>query len=154
MNLSIVDSSIIKFMKRWSLPALRDSFAVIFIWFGMLKVIGISPAEMLVIETVKWMPFFSPDTWVVIIGLWEVLIGILFLFQSTTRIAIALLALQMIGTFLPLFILPEVTFQPGKVPYAPTLEGQYIIKNLLIISGALVLGSSVKGRPYSESKIR
>ena len=49
----------------------------------------------------------------------------------------------MFGTFLPLFILPEITFQEGGVPYLPTMEGQYIIKNLLIIAGALVVGGRV-----------
>ena len=61
----------------------------------------------------------------------------------TIRIAIVLLALQMVGTFMPLIVLPEVTFQAGLLPYAPTMEGQYIIKNLLIISGALVIGGTV-----------
>ncbi|MGH2587381.1 MAG: hypothetical protein ACRDJE_20895, partial [Dehalococcoidia bacterium] len=60
-------------------------------------------------------------------------------------VAIALLALQMVGTFLPLVFLPGVTFQPGGVPYAPTLEGQYIIKNLVLIGGALVIGATVRG---------
>ena len=92
------------------------------------------------------MPFFSADTWVAIIGWWEVAIGVTFLFHKTLRIAIALLAMQMVGTFLPLFVAPGVTFQPGRFPYAPTLEGQYIVKNLLIISGALVVGGTVRQR--------
>jgi hypothetical protein len=50
----------------------------------------------------------------------------------------------MVGTFLPLVILPEVTFQPGRIPYAPTLEGQYIVKNLLIISVAMVIGGTMR----------
>lgn len=52
----------------------------------------------------------------------------------------------MVGTFLPLFMLPGVTFQPGRVPYAPTMKGQYIVKNLLIISAALVVGGTVRRR--------
>ena len=78
-------------------------------------------------------------------GTWEVVIGLSFLFRRTVRIAIALLALQMVGTLLPLFMLPEVTFQEGRFPYGPTMEGQYIIKNLLIISAALVIGGAVRG---------
>lgn len=133
-------------MRRWSVPALRFSLAVIFIWFGVLKPLGLSPAAPLVKSTVAWMPFFSADTWVAIIGWWEVAIGVTFLFHKTLRIAIALLAMQMVGTFLPLFVAPGVTFQPGRFPYAPTLEGQYIVKNLLIISGALVVGGTVRQR--------
>ena len=80
------------------------------------------------------------------IGWWEVVIGVTFLFRKTVRLAIALLALQMVGTFMPLVILPHVTFQAGRIPYAPTMEGQYIIKNLLIISAALVVGGTVRQR--------
>jgi uncharacterized membrane protein YkgB len=74
-----------------------------------------------------------------IIGWWEVLIGLTFLFRNTTRIAIGLLFLQMLGTFMPLLFLPEITFQNGNY-LLPTLEGQYIIKNVMIISAALVVG--------------
>jgi uncharacterized membrane protein YkgB len=139
-----VDRALDRFMRRWGLRALRLSLAVIFIWFGLLKPLGLSPAAPLVKATVDWMPLLSPDGWLAVIGWWEVLIGITFLFQGTVRIAIALLALQMVGTFLPLVILPGVTFQPGHVPYAPTMEGQYIVKNLLIIAAALVMGGTAR----------
>lgn len=137
-----LDSTIDRFMRRWGLRALRVSLAVIFIWFGLLKPLGLSPAAPLVRATVDWMPLLSADAWVALIGWWEVLIGVTFLFQRTVRIAIALLALQMAGTFMPLVLLPGITFQ--HVPYAPTMEGQYIIKNLLIISAALVLGGTAR----------
>lgn len=133
-------------MRRWGVAALRLSLGVIFIWFGVLKPLGLSPAAPLVRATVGWMPLLSPDAWVAIIGWWEVLIGVTFLFHRTTRIAIALLALQMAGTFLPLIMLPHVTFQAGHVPYVPTMEGQYIIKNLIIIAAALVIGGTVRER--------
>jgi hypothetical protein len=68
----------------------------------------------------------------------------MFLFRSTLRFAIGLLALQMVGTFMPLVMLPSVTFQDGRVPYALTLEGQYIVKNLVIISAAMVIGGTVR----------
>lgn len=71
-------------------------------------------------------------------------IGVTFLFRSTIRIGIPLLAFQMVGTFMPLLLLPDVVFQAGHAPYAPSLEGQYIIKNLLIISAALVVGGTVR----------
>ncbi|MFO7847192.1 hypothetical protein [Rhodohalobacter sp.] len=138
------DRRIAESMNRIGLPALRISLGIIFIWFGILKTIGLSPAEGLVLATVDWMPIFTAETWLVIIGWWEVIIGICFLFKSTLRIAIGLLAMQMAGTLLPLFILTEVTFQTGAFPYAPTIEGQYIIKNLLIISAAIVIGGTVR----------
>jgi uncharacterized membrane protein YkgB len=139
-----LDRTISTMMRRWGVPALRVSLAIIFVWFGILKPLGLSPAGPLVKATVAWMPFFDPDTWLAIIGWWEVAIGLTFLTRKTSRMAIGLLAMQMVGTFLPLAILPDVTFQPGHVPYAPTIEGQYIIKNLLIISAAMVLGGTVR----------
>lgn len=138
------DRRITAFMRRWGIPALRYSLAVIFIWFGILKPLGMSPAADVVKATVRWMPRLSPDGWLAVIGWWEVAIGVTFLFKHTVRLAIALLALQMIGTFMPLVMLPEVTFQPGRIPYAPTIEGQYIIKNLLIISAAMAVGGRVR----------
>ncbi len=141
-----IDQRIAGFMRRWGGWALRTSLAVIFVWFGVLKPYGLSPAEELLKRTVAWMPFLTPDGWLAVIGWWEVAIGATFLFRKTIRLAIALLALQMAGTFIPLVMLPEVTFQPGRFPYAPTIEGQYIIKNLLIISAALVVGGTVRGR--------
>jgi uncharacterized membrane protein YkgB len=130
-----------RFMKHWAVPMVRASFAVIFIWFGILKPLRLSPAEGLILITVDWMPLLEPEQWLHVIGWWEVVIGIAFLFKKTTKIAIALLYLQLVGTFLPLFILPEITFQDGQV-YQPTLEGQYIIKNLMILSAALVVGGT------------
>lgn len=134
-----IDPVIARFMNRWSNTAIRISFGIIFIWFGILKPFNLSSAESLLRATVVWLPFGSPDFWVIVIGWWEVAIGVTFLFQKTTRIAIALLFLQMFGTFLPLFLLPEITFQNGNI-LTPSLEGQYIIKNVMIISAALVLG--------------
>lgn len=145
-NFDNIDQYISDFMEVWGTRALRYSLAIIFIWFGILKPLGVSPAAELVRNTVDWIPVFSPQVWVDIIGWWEVLIGITFLFRKTIRLAILLLAFQMVGTFLPLLILPEVTFQPGHIPYGLTLEGQYIIKNLLIISAALVIGGTLRER--------
>ncbi len=138
-----LDKQISSFMRRWGILSLRISLGIIFIWFGILKPIGISAAAPLVLKTVNWMPVFSPEGWLAIIGWWEVAIGVFFLFRKTTRIAIALLFLQMVGTFMPLVILPGITFQDGYLPFAPTMEGQYIIKNLMIISAALVIGGTV-----------
>lgn len=146
MNFDALDRRISAFMRLWSIPALRFSLAVIFIWFGALKPLGLSPAAPLVLATVAWMPFFAPETWLAVIGWWEVAIGVTFLFHGTIRLAIALLALQMGGTFMPLVMLPDITFQAGHFPYAPTMEGQYIVKNLLILSAALVVGGDGAGR--------
>jgi uncharacterized membrane protein YphA (DoxX/SURF4 family) len=138
-KLNRIDQKIAKWMRRWSTPAVRISFGIIFIWFGILKPFGVSAAESLLKATLVWMPFGTPELWLIIIGWWEVAIGVTFLITRTTKIAIALLFLQMFGTFIPLVVIPEVTFQNGNI-FTPTLEGQYIIKNVMIISAALVLG--------------
>lgn len=137
-----IDQAISGFMRRWGIIALRLSLGIIFIWFGLLKPFGLSPAEPLVKATVVDLPFFDVETWIDIIGWWEVTIGVTFLFRKTLRLAIALLALQMVGTFMPLVLLPGATWK--HFPYAPTMEGQYIIKNLLIIAAALVVGGTVR----------
>ena len=109
----------------------RIPLFIIFFWFGFLKIIDLSPAQQFVQDTVYWMPFLSAADWTVVIGVWEVFIAVFFLFKRTTSIAMILLMIQMTGTFLPLVILPEVTFQNSN-PLLPTLEGQYIIKNIII----------------------
>lgn len=132
-------------MARWGIGALRATLGVVFIWFGLLKPLGLSPAEPLVLATVGWLPVLDPRAWLAVIGWWEVAIGVTFLFPGTLRVAIALLFLQMVGAFMPLVVLSDVTFQGGRVPYGPTMEGQYIIKNLVIIAAALAVGGTVRG---------
>ena len=117
----------------------RIPLFIIFFWFGFLKIIDLSPAQQFVQDTVYWMPFLSAADWTVVIGIWEVFIAVFFLFKRTTFIAMILLMIQMTGTFLPLVILPDVTFQNSN-PLLPTLEGQYIIKNIIIITAALIIG--------------
>ena len=142
MDYHKIDQAISQRMRLWGVPAVRISFAIIFFWFGILKPLGLSAATGLLKATVAWLPFGSPDMWLVVIGWWEVVIGITFLFRKTTKIAIGLLLLQMVGTFMPLVFLPEITFQDGNY-LLPTLEGQYIIKNVMIISAALIVGGTL-----------
>ena len=127
----------------------RVPMFIIFFWFGILKVINLSPAKELIIDTVYWMPFLSPEQWVIIIGVWEMLIGLFFLAKKTTFIAMLLLFLQMSGTFMPLVLLPGVTFQNANF-FLPTLEGQYIIKNIIIIASALVIGRYYLNQPFTK----
>ena len=135
-----LDILITKFMSKWGITFLRYSLGLIYIWFGILKPFGLSPAQELVENTVYW--FDNPKTFVPILGWWEVVIGLTMCIKPLIRVSIFLLFIQMPGTFLPLILLPEVCF--NNFPFGLTLEGQYIIKNLIIISAALVVGSTVR----------
>ena len=139
-----LDIFISKFMNNYGILLLRYSLAMIFIWFGLLKPFGISPAQELVENTVYW--FDDKATFVKFLGWWEVAIGVTICFRPLIRISIFLLFLQMPGTFLPLVLLPEVCFT--DFPYGLTLEGQYIVKNLIIISSALVIGGTVRKNQF------
>ena len=134
-----IDRHISGWMNRYGRLFLRISLAVIFIWFGILKPLGLSAAAELVRRTVYWLP---PDFFIPLLGWWEVAIGVGLLFRPLIRVALFLLFLQMPGTILPLFLLPEVCFT--QIPFAPTLEGQYIIKNLILLSAAIVVGGAVR----------
>ena len=135
----VLDDTIVELMGRIGMPFLRIGIGVIFIWFGLLKPLGLSPAAELLANTVYW---WTPEIVVPAIGWWEVAIGVTFLIPQLTRVAIFLLAIQMPGTFLPLVLLPEVCFT--VFPWGLTLEGQYIVKNLVIIGAALVIGSTIE----------
>lgn len=140
-----LDQRIAGWMERYGRFFLRLSLGIIFIWFGGLKLTGLSPANELVARTVYW---FSPDVFIPILGWWEILIGVFLLYRPLIRLAILLLLVQMPGTMLPLFLLPEVCF--NHFPWGPTIEGQYIIKNLVLVSAAVVIGGTVR----SETKTR
>lgn len=141
-----VDLFIATRMSRWGVPILRWAVSVVFIWFGALKIVGVSPAAGLVAETVYVVP---ASVFVPVLGVWEVLIGLCLLYRPLIRLGILLLFLQMPGTFLPIVLLPDVVFT--TFPYGLTVEGQYIIKNLVIIGAALVVGGTV--RAQSDSRI-
>jgi len=144
-RLDELDRKIAAVMDRWSVPLLRASIAIVFIWFGALKLFGISPAADLVAATVY---IVSPELFVPILGVWEVLIGICLLYRPLIRVGIFLLFVQLPGTFLPIVLLPGVIFT--TVPYGLTVEGQYIIKNLVIIGAALTIGGTVRESSQRE----
>ena len=138
-QLNSLDKKIIEKLKEIGLPFLRYSLAIVFIWLGSLKFLNTSPATDLIAKTVYW---FSPTWFVPFLGVWEVAIGISLLYKPLIRLGLFLMTFQMLGTFLPFIILPEVVF--GEKLYILTLEGQYIIKNLVLIAAAIVIGSNVR----------
>lgn len=137
-NLKEFDSLLIERLNGWSLPVLRVSLGVVFIWFGALKPFGDSPANEVITKTIYW---FDPDIFIPILGYWEILIGMCLLYTPLIRFGLFLLALQMPGTFLPLVLRPEICFI--DFPFNLTLEGQYIVKNLVLIGAAMVVGGKL-----------
>ena len=135
-----IDTKIVNVMKKRGVDLIRYSLGVIFIWFGILKPFGLSPAHDLILNTVYW--FDDREAFIPILGYWEVAIGITIMIKPLIRLSIFLLFIQMPGTFLPLILLPSVCFV--DFPFSLTMEGQYIIKNLIIISSAIVVGGSVR----------
>jgi uncharacterized membrane protein YkgB len=147
LGLGPLDRRISGWMQRNGHFVLRLGLAVVFIWYGILKPFGLSPAADLVRRTVYFVP---PDLFIPILGWWEVAIGVGLLYRPLNRTALFLLFLQMPGTLLPLVLLPEVCFT--HIPWGLTLEGQYIIKNAVLIGAALVVGGTV--RESSSSEVR
>ena len=135
MTIQTMDSALLRFFRKYSIPMARIGIFVVFFWFGILKVLGLSPASGLVQRLFETsIHFMSFSTFIVGFGLFEMLIGILFLIKGAERIVMPLLLIHMITTFGPLVLLPQETWSRFLVP---TLEGQYIIKNLVIIAAAM-----------------
>lgn len=134
------DQVITNWMSRYGLLILRVGLGIVFFWFGLLKFFpGLSPAEVLVKNTVY---FIDPALFIPVLAVWETAIGIGLIWGKYMRVTLLLLFLQMPGTALPLVLLPDVVWT--QFPYGLTLEGQYIIKNLVLIGAGLVLGSTVR----------
>lgn len=120
----------------------RFALFVVFFGFGILKLFDASPANPLVEDLLhKTLPFIGFHEFIIGLGIVEMLIGICFLLPHLERLAILLLVPHMVTTVMPLFLLPQITWNPFPVP---TLEGQYIIKNLVIIALAMGIASQLK----------
>lgn len=140
-----VDPAIVEWMARYGIAILRLSLGVVFLWFGVLKFFsGASPAESLAIRTIEILTrgTVGPHLTLTVLAVWESLIGVGLLTGIAPRITLLLLFLHMAGTFLPLAFFPQETF---AAPFVPTLEGQYIIKNIVLISAGIVIGATVRG---------
>lgn len=141
-----LDARLTRWMAKHAVQALRLSLGIIFLWFGGLKLIpGLSPAEALATDTIGLLTGgVVPAAWISPgLGLWECMIGLGLVTGRWLRATLLLLALQMAGTFTPLVLFPERCF--AHVPFVPTLEGQYIIKNLVLIAAAMAIGATVRG---------
>jgi len=141
-----VDRAITGWMARHGITLLRISLGIVFFWFGLLKFFPhLSPAETLASHTILRLSYnhVGVSLSMPILATWECLIGLGLLTGVAMRVTLLLLFVQMLGTLLPLFFFPSETFT--LVPFVPTLEGQYIIKNLVLLSAGIVIGATVRG---------
>lgn len=137
----VIDSAIAAWMAEYALKVVRIGLGMVFFWFGVLKLVpGLSPEEDLIRST---LPFLNLAWLMPCLGAWEITIGLALIGGVWLRFVLLLIFLQMPGTALPLIFLPDITW--NHFPYALTLEGQYIVKNLVLIGAALALGATVRG---------
>lgn len=149
-----LDTRITEWMAQYGPLLLRLSVGIVFLWFGFLKFFpGLSPAQELAGRTIEILSFglVKPVVSVPVLAALETIIGLGLIFGLALRAVLFLLFFQMLGTLTPLFLFPSEVFT--RVPYAPTLEGQYIIKNLVLISAALVIGATVRGGRMVASRV-
>lgn len=147
-SLEKLDRRAHEFLHAWSIPVLRVCLGVVFLWFGLLKLLGRSPVADLVIASAP--PLLPPDLLVKSIGAWEVLVGLGLLSSIALRVTLLLFWLQMAGTFLVLVQRPDIAFQQGN-PLLLTKEGEFVIKNLVLVSAGLVVGMSARHQRLGKS---
>ena len=138
-RLRSLDLKIIGFLRRRSVPLLRVSLGIVFLWFGALKITGATPVTDLVASVVYWV---DPDWFVPVLGALEVVVGAGLIAARAMRLVLLLFVIQMVGTFLVLILRPDIAFQEGN-PTLLTVEGEFVVKNLVLLSAGMVVGSSV-----------
>jgi uncharacterized membrane protein YphA (DoxX/SURF4 family) len=128
--------------ERTAVVVLRCALGVIFLWFGALKLFpGGSPAEALAGKTIFMLSFglVKPAISVLILGIFETVLGLLLISGKATRLTVTAMLFHMAGTLTPLLLFPHDTF--AEFPFQPNLVGQYILKNFVLIAGALVVAT-------------
>jgi uncharacterized membrane protein YphA (DoxX/SURF4 family) len=141
-------------MAAHGVTALRVALGIVFLWFGALKFLpGLSPAQDLAARTIEVLTFgvVPPTVSLPVLAAWEVAIGIGLLLGRWMRVTLLLLFVQMLGTITPLVLFPAETWT--LAPIAPTLEGQYIIKNIVLVTAAIVLGATVRGGELTSEPV-
>jgi putative oxidoreductase len=142
-RLQAIDTRILHILNRSALPMLRVSLGIVFLWFGGLKIAGETPVSELVANTVYWL---DPSWFVPLLGVLELIVGVGLLLGRALRLVLALFVLQMLGTFLVLVVQPDIAFQEAN-PLLLTTEGEFVIKNLVLLSAGLLIGSRLKALP-------
>lgn len=132
---------------RFSVALLRICLGVVFFWFGVLKFFpDVSPAQDIATRTIETLTFgiVKPSLSLPILAVWECLIGLGLITNRYLRVTLLLLFAQMLGTFTPMVMFLQETWV--QFPTVPTMEGQYILKNIVLVSAALVIGTMSQGK--------
>lgn len=130
-----LDNAISQALRPLTLTALRVLLGLLFVWFGGLKIIGRSPVAALVSRT---LPFADPHLVLLVLGTAEVTLGLLLLSGLFVRIALPVLAMHLAGTFSTFVVAPGLMFRDGD-PLLLTANGEFVVKNLVLITATLVL---------------
>jgi uncharacterized membrane protein YphA (DoxX/SURF4 family) len=133
------DHAAIEFTRRHGLRILRVALGLVFLWFGALKLLDVSPVADLVAQTVYWLP---AELVVRGLGGLEIVIGLGLLTGWAIRATLALFFGQMLGTFLVFVVHPDRTFQGGN-PLKLTVLGEFVVKNLVLIAAGIAIGSTI-----------
>jgi len=108
---------------------------IVYLWFGVLKFFpGVSPAETIAIDTISELTLglIRPNIAILLLAIWETLIGLLLILGLFNRLALNLALIHMVLTFTPFFFFPDLTFTIA--PFGLTLLGQYIVKNIVFLA--------------------
>lgn len=133
------DQWLIALFLRYGHRLHRVSLGVLFIWFGLLKPLGHKTTTSILAHTTYW---GDPESIVLILGWWEVAIGVFLLVRPLVRIAVLPLIIRLPGVILAFVLKPEVCFY--SFSFAPTPEGQYLIKDLVIFIATLAIVGSTR----------
>lgn len=145
------DTTVINACKAMSFPIARMAIFVVYFWFGILKVVGASPANPLVASLLHvTLPFLSFDSFIVGFGMFEATIGILFLFKKLDRLSILLFVIHMLMTSMVLIMLPAMAWDDT---FVPSLEGQYVIKNIALVALVVSLASHIEPMHRRERSV-
>ena len=134
-KISKLDKLMVDDMRKWGIPILRVMLGIVFLWFGALKIFGVTPVTDLVGQTYS---FFPVTEFLVFLGVWEVVIGIGLILKIFLRSVLAILWLQMLGTFIASILEPSMFFN-GNI-FLLTIEGEFLVKNLVLVASGIVIG--------------
>ena len=122
-------------LQRRGVTALRAALGLVFLWFGVLKLVDASPVMELLKHTYSFLPL---KPFAAVLGAWEVLVGVGLLSGRALRLALALMCLHMAGTLTATLLAPSLFFRHGN-PLWLTVEGEFVIKNVVLVAAGLVI---------------